>query len=71
MPLSAWLHGGLGGLIDEHLDPERLRRQGIFDAGAVSRLVRSFRERRSDPSWQLWNLIVFQVWHEKYMTGNP
>ena len=67
MPLSAWLHGDLGGLIDEHLDPERIRRQGIFDAGAVSRLVQSFRERRSDPSWQLWNLIVFQVWHEKYM----
>ena len=21
-------------------------------------------------SWQLWNLIVFQVWHEKYMAGN-
>ena len=69
MPLSAWLHNDLGGLIDEHLEPERIGRQGIFDAGAVSRLVQSFRERRSDPSWQLWNLIVFQVWHEKYMEG--
>jgi len=69
MPLSAWLHGDLGGLIDETLEPERIGRQGIFDAGAVSRLVQSFRERRSDPSWQLWNLIVFQVWHDKYMEG--
>jgi asparagine synthase (glutamine-hydrolysing) len=69
MPLSAWLHGELGGLIDETLEPDRIGRQGIFDAGAVSRLVQSFRERRSDPSWQLWNLIVFQVWHAKYMEG--
>jgi len=32
--------------------------------------VEEFRSRRSDSSWQLWNLIVFQVWHKKYMAGN-
>ena len=71
MPLSAWLHTDLGGLIDDYLEPERIRRQGIFDADAVSRSVEAFRGRRSDPSWQLWNLIAFQVWHEKYMAGTP
>jgi asparagine synthase (glutamine-hydrolysing) len=70
MPLSAWLHGDLGGLIDDYLEPGRIGRQGIFDPDAVSKTVETFRERRSDRSWQLWNLIAFQVWHEKYMAGS-
>ncbi len=70
MPVSAWLRNELGGLIDETLDAGRLRRQGIFDAQVVSRIVQDFRERRRDPSWQLWNLVAFQVWHEKYMAGS-
>ncbi len=70
MPISAWLRNELGGLIDETLEAGRLSRQGIFDAQAVARLVEDFRERRRDPSWQLWNLMAFQVWHEKYMAGS-
>ena len=70
MPISAWLRNELGGMIDETLETGRLSRQGIFDAQAVARLVEDFRERRRDPSWQLWNLMAFQVWHEKYMAGS-
>jgi asparagine synthase (glutamine-hydrolysing) len=70
MPLSAWLRADLGHLIDDYLAPERVRRQGIFDPSSISRVVEAFRSRRSDPSWQLWNLIVFQVWHETYMAGS-
>lgn len=70
MPISAWLRNELGGLIDETLETGRLSRQGIFDAQAVARLVEDFRERRRDPSWQLWNLMAFQIWHEKYMAGS-
>ncbi|MCU0553289.1 MAG: asparagine synthase (glutamine-hydrolyzing) [Syntrophales bacterium] len=70
MPISAWLRNELGGMIDETLETGRLSRQGIFDAQAVARLVAEFRERRRDPSWQLWNLMAFQVWHEKYMAGS-
>ncbi|HNS54270.1 MAG TPA: asparagine synthase (glutamine-hydrolyzing) [Syntrophales bacterium] len=69
MPVSAWLRGELGGLIDETLGPDRIRRQGIFDPQAVARIVGDFRAGRRDTSWQLWNLIAFQVWHGKYMEG--
>jgi asparagine synthase (glutamine-hydrolysing) len=71
MPLSAWLRNDLGGLIDDCLGPERIHRQGIFDPVAISRLVETFRSRRSDASWQLWSLIAFQVWYETYMVGRP
>jgi len=70
MPLSAWLRNDLGSLIDDCLGPERIRRQGIFDPVAVSQVVETFRSRRSDASWQLWNLIAFQVWHDTYMMGS-
>ncbi|NPV05568.1 MAG: asparagine synthase (glutamine-hydrolyzing) [Syntrophaceae bacterium] len=70
MPVAAWLRSELGGLIDETLEAARLRRQGIFDARAVAGIVEDFRERRRDTSWQLWNLVAFQVWHETYMAGS-
>ncbi len=70
MPVSAWLRNELRGLIDETLDAGRLSRQGIFDAQAVAGIVEDFRERRRDTSWQLWNLVAFQVWHETYMAGS-
>jgi hypothetical protein len=30
--------------------------------------VRSHRQAKTDTSWMLWNLIVFQKWHESYCT---
>jgi hypothetical protein len=28
--------------------------------------VRSHRQAKTDTSWMLWNLIVFQHWHDAY-----
>jgi len=46
---------------------ERIRDQGIFDVAVVQDLVRSHRQAKTDTSWMLWNLIVFQKWHESFL----
>jgi asparagine synthase (glutamine-hydrolysing) len=65
IPISGWLRTDLRFLVDRYLSEERIRDQGIFDAGAVRDLVRSHRRAKTDTSWALWNLIVFQEWHER------
>jgi asparagine synthase (glutamine-hydrolysing) len=66
IPISRWLRTDLGFLVDHYLSEERVRDQGIFDAAVVQDLVRSHRQAKTDTSWMLWNLIVFQKWHESY-----
>ena len=66
MPISKWLKTDLYYLIEENLSQKRITRQGIFHYPTVRRLIDDLMSNRSDTSWQLWNLIVFQVWHAQY-----
>jgi asparagine synthase (glutamine-hydrolysing) len=66
IPISRWLRTDLGFMVDRYLSKERIRDQGIFDAAVVQDLVRSHRQAKTDTSWMLWNLIVFQKWHDYY-----
>jgi asparagine synthase (glutamine-hydrolysing) len=66
IPISRWLRTDLSFLVDRYLSEERIRDQGIFDGAVVQDLVCSHRQAKTDTSWMLWNLIVFQKWHESY-----
>lgn len=67
MPIGAWLRKELKFLIDEYLHKDRVERQGIFDHRIIRDMVANHMSGRQDTSWQLWNLIVFEHWHEKYI----
>ncbi|MCX5829586.1 MAG: asparagine synthase (glutamine-hydrolyzing) [Deltaproteobacteria bacterium] len=66
MPISKWLKSDLRYLIEENLSQERISREGIFHYPAVKKLIDNLMSNRSDTSWQIWNLIVFQVWYSHY-----
>jgi len=66
VPISHWLKTDLKFLVDQYLDKERIRRQGIFDYCVIKRLVQDHESNRTDTSWILWNLIVFQYWYDEY-----
>jgi len=67
MPIGAWLRKELKFLIEEYLHKDRIERQGIFDPRIISDMVSDHMSERQDTSWQLWNLIVFEHWHERYI----
>lgn len=67
MPISRWLKSDLRYLIEENLSRERIVREGIFHYPTVKKLIDKLMSNRSDTSWQIWNLIVFQVWLSRYM----
>jgi asparagine synthase (glutamine-hydrolysing) len=67
MPIGAWLRKELSFLIKEYLHKDRIEKQGIFDPRIISDMVSNHMSGRQDTSWQLWNLIVFEHWYEKYM----
>ena len=69
MPVSKWLKSDLKYLIDEYLSRDLIVKQGVFNYDIIKRLVNNLILNRSDTSWQIWNLIVFQVWYSHYMEG--
>ena len=69
MPISKWLKSDLRYLIDEYLSRDQIVRQGIFDYNVIKNLINNLVSNRFDTSWQVWNLIVFQVWYSNYIEG--
>ena len=69
IPAAAWLRGELEGFAREALSPDAVRRQGFFRPEAVTRLLDEHVSGREDLSRQLWGLLCFSLWHERYAGG--
>ena len=69
-PFSGWFRGALADFVADTLAPNRLRAAGLFDADAVTRLVRE--HLRGERDWEpvLWSLIVFELWRAETFRGN-
>ena len=66
VPISAWLKKELKPYVDRYLSGQQIRRQGIFNPEAVKNLVGIHLSGKQELGWQLWNLIVFGHWYERY-----
>jgi asparagine synthase (glutamine-hydrolysing) len=71
IPAAAWLRGDLEPFAREMLSPDRMRAQGFFDPAAVTRLLDAHVARREDLSRQLWGLLMFSLWHERWLAQVP
>lgn len=67
VPIAGWMRAELGSLLDEKLNPEKLRRQGWFDPAFVTRLLEEHRSGRADHRKALWTLLCFELWQERWM----
>jgi len=67
VPIAGWMRGELAPLLDEELNPERLKRQGWFDPEFVATLLDQHRTGRADHRKALWTLLCFQLWQERWM----
>jgi asparagine synthase (glutamine-hydrolysing) len=66
VPISRWLKTDLKFLFDQYLAKDKLQEQGIFDSEIVDGLIQKHLSNKTDTSWMLWNLIVFQNWYQNY-----
>jgi asparagine synthase (glutamine-hydrolysing) len=71
MPVAHWLAAELKELTRDMLSPDRLRRQGLFDPTYVNALIDDHLARKRDNRKPLWTLLMFQLWHAKYLEGAP
>jgi asparagine synthase (glutamine-hydrolysing) len=67
IPLGKWLSGGMRGLVDQYLEPSRIRRQGILDPAMVDEIVRRFAAGDKLSVRKVWLVLAFQMWHARWM----
>jgi asparagine synthase (glutamine-hydrolysing) len=67
VPVGQWFRGPLRDLLrDALLSPIALRR-GYFREQEVRRLVDEHLEQRADHSFQLWNLLMLELWRREFI----
>ncbi len=66
IPVAAWLRGPLQPFARETLSAETLSRQGWLDPATVTALLDRHCAGREDLSRQLWGLIAFTLWFDRY-----
>jgi len=69
VPIASWMRGGLKTLLDETLAEEKLKRDGLFNAGFVRRLLQEHWRGRADHRKTLWTLLCFQLWYDRWGRG--
>lgn len=67
IPIGAWMRAELAPLMTDLLSPASLTRTGLFNAEYVERLVREHLDGRRDNRKQLWTLMVFMMWWNRWM----
>lgn len=66
IPLDDWLRGPLKPWAADLLSPERLARQGLFDASRVSCIWSEHLSRSHNHGSWLWNVLMAQAWADNW-----
>ncbi|MDE3165513.1 MAG: asparagine synthetase B, partial [Acidobacteriota bacterium] len=66
IPTHDWFRGTLRGLLYETLTPKAVAATGIFDADAISGLIRDHMERRINIGYHLWGLVTLFLWMKRW-----
>lgn len=67
VPINKWLKSSLSGLIDEVINYDDIRKQGILNADFVEEMVKQFKANNFFYELLIWEVIQFQMWYNRWM----
>ena len=69
IPMKHWLGTRFRPILEEYLNPSKLRHDGIFETSRITRLKEDHLSGRANHSHILWSLIVFHAWKERWLSS--
>ena len=70
-PIDVWFRTSPRALFADVLLSARARQRGYFESRFVERLVNEHTAGRRDHAARLWALLVFELWHRRYLDARP
>jgi asparagine synthase (glutamine-hydrolysing) len=67
IPIAEWLKGRLNGLMHDMLASDKLKSQGLFESDYVAKLIREHESGAASHHKELWTLLVFQLWFDRFL----
>jgi asparagine synthase (glutamine-hydrolysing) len=66
LPVRSWLQNELREMVNDLLSEKRVRERGLFQPGAVAKMVRD-NGRSRDYTLQLWSLLTLELWQQTFV----
>jgi asparagine synthase (glutamine-hydrolysing) len=67
VPIAKWLRTSSREMLQDTLLSHRSRERGYFEPDRVDHLVREHVEERADHSFQLWSLLMLELWQQEFV----
>ena len=67
IPIKHWLQNELKELMLHYLSESRIQDAGLFNSDSINHKIDKHMEGRENYSHQLWALLVFEIWREKFL----
>jgi asparagine synthase (glutamine-hydrolysing) len=68
IPMVKWFEAEIESLVLKYLDKNYINKQGIFQQSAIDQVIGAYRKNNNANVYKLWNLLMFQLWYEKWMS---
>ena len=66
-PIKEWLQSSFSEYIKYYFDEGKIKQQDIFNANEINKIKNSYLNNKDINMRQLWSLLIFQMWYEKWM----
>jgi asparagine synthase (glutamine-hydrolysing) len=66
IPLTKWLRDDLRPVLLDLFSEDRMKKEGLFNISYVKTLMNEHFEGRRDNRKQLWTLLMFEQWRQRY-----
>ncbi len=66
VPIAKWVKGPLRELFEDLLSSGRIRREGFLNPEYINTLLQSHLMNKKDNRKQLWTLLVWELWLQRY-----
>ena len=67
IPIKNWLMGEFLPVMEEALNADRIKQEGIFNLSTVNRLKHEHLHGQANHSHVLWSMVVFQNWRRMWL----
>ncbi|HET7219798.1 MAG TPA: asparagine synthase (glutamine-hydrolyzing) [Vicinamibacterales bacterium] len=73
VPIGVWFRGRLRDFVADTLQSQQARERGYFQPRFVDRVIREHVAGQRDHTLRLWQLLMFELWHQTYLdnTAEP